>query len=180
MTIIRHRRSQPPARDRRPRARALLLATLVPAALATGALTAGAANAAPITADSPAAAQVSQPEFSRGFPVKNNSSHSLKLVSVTGHYFDSKPDIGHILPPGGTDTFEVTFMFFIDQHDHATYDILDSQGTTIGTYTADMTVLSGVGMPTSGCSITLGSCTPNPPDGPLNPGESPYPLYVSN
>ncbi len=176
VTITRDRRTQAPGR--RPRARALLLAALVPAALATGALTATAANAAPVAAGSPADAQVSQPQFSRGFHVWNGGTHNLELKSVTGKYFDGLPPIGHVLPPKGTDDFEVTFMFFLNQQDQATYDILDDQGKSIGTYTADMTVLSGAGMPISGCSISVGRCTPNPPDGPENPGEAPYPLNV--
>ena len=190
MNIIRPRHSRPSAPDgfgdsvrppanspRRRRARTLVLGALIPATLAAGLVTAVTATAAaPDTATPSAQVQVSQPKYTRGFNVQNNGTHNLKLVSMDGSY-DSTPPVNHLLASKGTDHFEVTFWFLHDNDAHATYDILDDKGNTIGTYTADMTVYSGVGVSEEGCSISMGSCTPNPPEDSANYGPLP-PLRV--
>jgi len=188
MNIIRPRHPRPsapdgfgnsvrPAKTPRRRARTLLLGALIPATLAAGLVTAATATAAaPDTATPSAPVQVSQPQYSRGFNVTNNGNHNLKLASLTGDY-DSAPAVGHVLPPNGNDHFEVTFWFLKDNKAQATYDILDDQGKTIGTYTADTTVYSGAGVSEEGCSISMGSCTPNPPEDSANYGPLP-PLGV--
>jgi hypothetical protein len=168
---------RPPARTPRRRARTLVLGALIPATFAAGLVTAATATAStPDTATHAAQVQVTQPQYTRGFHVWNGGTYNLKLVSMDGDY-DSTPNIGHILPPQGTDDFEATFWFGHDNDAHATYDILDAQGAKIGTYTADMTVYSGAGATTSGCSISMGYCTPNPPQD-LEPWEGTYPLNV--
>ena len=186
MNIIRPRHSRPsapdgfgdsvpPAKTPRRRARTLLLGALIPAALAAGLVTAATATAAaPDTATHSTQVQVTQPQYTRGFNVTNNGNHNLKLASLTGDY-DSAPAVGHILPTKGTDHFEVTFWFLKDNAAQATYDILDDKGKTIGTYTADMTVYSGAGIAESGCSISMGSCTPTPPESNVDHSWDPAP-----
>jgi hypothetical protein len=182
MNIIRPRHSRPsapdgfgdgvrpPARTPRRRAHTLLLGALIPTTFAAGLLTAATATAgllpaATVTVPDTARStqvQVSRPQYSRGFEVSNGGTHNLKLVSVAGDHFGSTPDIGHVLPPNGTDNFEVPFTFLENQYDHATYDILDDQGRKIGTYTADMTVISGTGTSTSDRAEPAGSGTAQP------------------
>jgi hypothetical protein len=188
MNIIRPRHSRPsapdefgdsvrPAKNLRRRARTLVLGALIPATLAAGLVTAATATAAdPDTATRSAQIQVSQPQYTRGFNVWNGGTYNLKLVSMDGDY-DSTPAVGHVLPSKGTDHFEVTFWFGHDNDAHATYDILDAQGAKIGTYTADMTVYSGAGATGSGCSISMGYCTPNPSQD-EEPWDPSYPLNV--
>ena len=146
------------------------------AALTLVGITATTASAAPDRATQSGQVQVSQPQYSRGFNVTNKGTHNLKLVSMDGS-FDSTPAVGHVLPPNGNDPFEATFWFLHTNDAHANYDILDAQGAKIGTYTADMTVYDGAGVAEEGCSISMGSCTPNPPE---NNDDYPTlpPLYV--
>src|SRR3712207_2110827 len=86
-------------RDRGRRARAVLLAGLIPAALAVAALFPAAASA-----------------YTRGFQVYNLSSNPIKLTGVSaiteGTTFDSTPAIGAVLQPGaGNHDFEETYYF---------------------------------------------------------------------
>jgi hypothetical protein len=152
---------RPPARTPRRRAHLLVLGALIPTTFAAGLLTAATATGPDIAHSTQV--QVSQPQYSRGFEVSNGGTHNLKLVSVVGDHFGSRPDIGHVLPPNGTDEFEVPFTFLDNQYDHATYDILDDQGMKIGTYTADMTVISGASASTSDRAEPAGSGTAQPP-----------------
>ena len=140
------------------------------------AATASAATTAPDTSTHSGPVQVSQPQYSRGFNVTNKGTHNLKLVRIDGT-FDSTPAVGHVLPPNGNDHFEATFWVLHTNSTHANYDILDAQGAKIGTYTADMTVNSGVGVAEEGCTISTGSCTPNPPENSIDYPTLP-PLYV--
>jgi hypothetical protein len=139
------------------------------------AATANAATTAPDTATPSGQVQVTQPQYSHGFNVTNKGTHNLKLVSMDGE-FDSTPAVGHILPPNGNDHFEATFWALHVNYTHANYDILDAQGAKIGTYTADMSV-GAFGIAEEGCSISMGSCTPNPPENTTNYPTLP-PLYV--
>jgi hypothetical protein len=97
----------------------LLLAGLVPAALAAAAMVPAAASA---SVASPAS--VAKPaDLTRGFDINNFSTYRLKLVSVTGGPFDSTPPIGSVLEPGqAPQHFEMQYNFTHDERGEAEYE----------------------------------------------------------
>lgn len=130
------------------RVRALMLAGLVPAALAGAVLFPPAASAA-----------------TRGFHVYNVSGHPIKFDHIccigNGATFDSTPAAGAVQQPGfGYDDFEETYYFLSDTQATAVYQILGDDGAQIGTFNATMAV-GATGNVGAGCSTDVGTCTPN-------------------
>jgi hypothetical protein len=138
--------ARPGRRDRGRRARAVLLAGLIPAALAVAALLPAAASA-----------------YSRGFQVYNLSSQPIKLIGVSptnGGSFDRTPATGAVLQPGaGNHDFEETYWFGQTTAGLATYQILGDNDQPIGTFTAYMQI-QDVNTTNVRCATSLGACSP--------------------
>jgi Ca2+-binding RTX toxin-like protein len=135
-------------RESRRRARAVLLAGLISAALAVAGLLPAAASAA-----------------TRGFQVYNLSSHPIKFKDIEliqgGATFDSTPAAGAVLQPGaGFHDFEQTYYFAARTSGTAIYQILGDSGQPIGQFNAQMDI--GLGVDTYVyCATSVGTCTTN-------------------
>jgi hypothetical protein len=140
------------------RARAALLAGLIPACLAVGGLLPAASSAA-----------------TRGFQVYNLSSDILKYDGPLegGENIDSGPSVGHVLMPGaGNDDFEVTYHFPRDTQANVRYLVLDSDsGNFESTFQAVMDV-DALGKVGAYCLFGsfIYTCNPLPSDVPNSQG----------
>jgi hypothetical protein len=147
-------------RFRRPRAhqrgRWMLIAGMVPGAVAAAAL-----FPAPATAD-----------LTQGFDISNLSSHPIKLLSVTNRdTLQGGPPDGAVLNPGaGTHHFEKIYYLFSVTTTEAQYNILGDDGQPLGPnprFNGDMTITAG-NSPLTTCSTGIGVCTPQVGDGVRN------------
>lgn len=135
-----------------------IAAALAPLAV-TGAIIAPAAVASPAQHGKRTTA-MGQTQLSQGFHVYNESSHTIRLVNITGDYFEGRPQDGAVLQPGvGYHDIEVEFRAFNEQDDTANYQILGDNGQQIGTFTVHMAV-DDLNDPGSYCETTIGTCTP--------------------
>jgi RTX calcium-binding nonapeptide repeat (4 copies) len=130
------------------RARAALLAGLIPACLALGGLFPAASSAA-----------------TRGFKVYNASSYNLVYTGADGNgTIDSGPNSGDVITPGlGYHDFEVTWEFFKDVVEVARYRVVDGTGTQLGGVTVTMSVASYTGQTSLDCEASpgVGDCEIN-------------------
>jgi hypothetical protein len=132
-------------RHRGRRARAALLAGLIPAALAGAAFFPAAASAA-----------------TRSFKVYNLSSFPLKFNGILSGD-TSAPAAGSILQPGvGYDDFEQTYVFGQTTQAEASYAVLHN-GAGIGTFWAFMEIYS-ISHNEVYCIVDFGACNPQGTD----------------
>jgi hypothetical protein len=135
-------------RDRGRRARAVLLAGLIPAALAASALFPAGASAA-----------------TRSFHVYNFSGLPLYFNGIlSGDFSGGSPAVGHVLQPGiGFDDFEQTFFVFAQHTPYeVSYAVLNGQPgppVGIGTFFAWMEIYS-IDQTRVFCTVDFGACNP--------------------
>ncbi len=144
----------------RPLRRAALLTGLVTAAIGLGLVLPASGHASPASTAAQSgstapADTVHQAGFTRGFTIYNLSSKPMRLTGIAARsgVVDSAPAVGHILPPGQRERIEITFFFFADSNAYVHYDLLDN-GYRVGTYNPVLSVLNGVGVPSSTASTT--------------------------
>jgi hypothetical protein len=138
-------------RDRRRRARAVLLAGLIPAALVASVLFPAAASAA-----------------TRGFHVYDLSSLPLYFNGIQyGDFSGGAPAPGHILQPGvGFDDFEQTYVFGETKDGLVSYAVLNGQPgppVGIGTFLA-YTEIFDIRTNNVYCTVDFGACKPQGTD----------------
>ena len=90
---------------------------------------------------------------SRRITVYNNSSDTMKLVSVDGDkWFEGRPEDGSsIAPAGGSHVWELTYKYAKTNADTVVYDLYKRDGSKDGSVTLDLRVSSiGVWEPSVG------------------------------
>ena len=120
---------------------------------------AGVASAAsPAHHRSRAAGAPGQVQYSDGFNITNLSSHTIKLINITGDgHFEGRPADGSLVNSmGGAQDIEVSWRFMSNQSDTAHYAILDDSGKQIGTFDVTMTVAGSNGVAHSTSTTSLG------------------------
>jgi hypothetical protein len=142
-------------RFRRPRAhqrgRRMLVAGIVPAAVAAAALFPAGAGA-----QNPGAPQT----LTQGFDVHNLSSIPIRLEGVSGGDFQGRPPDGSVLNPGaGVHHYEMIFKFANPQEADPIYRIL-VEG--VGVYFYPKMYIDGTNNVSASCSVTAyGVCAPS-------------------
>ncbi len=101
-----------------------------------------------------------QVQYSRGFPTFNMSSHTIKLINITGDgNFEGRPADGTLVPPNDYSDIEVQWKFLSTQNDTAHYAILGQDGQPVGTFDVMMKVWGIDGSHNATCTTSIGRCT---------------------
>ena len=96
------------------------------------------------------------PQLSRGFTITNNSNYQLRLAAISDPTaFEGHPDLGTTITPGADQHYEMTYWFMHNSDSVATYDVLDANGTNVGTVCVEMWV-GGYNSPNIQATVTAG------------------------
>lgn len=99
---------------------------------------------------------------SQKFTVNNNTGLTLKLVRVDGDgNFEGRPNIGDLIAPGGSQSFEVQTRLFRSDQDYAYYQVV-GWGDNSAYFEAGMNNSFGLGGGLAvSCSVPTGyACSP--------------------